>query len=59
MGTSLVRLSQLEIEVGSYERILERILEQVIGCRDAVAQEYIMDCIIQVEAAILFMLTFD
>uniref|UniRef100_A0A182FFX6 Vacuolar protein sorting-associated protein 35 n=1 Tax=Anopheles albimanus TaxID=7167 RepID=A0A182FFX6_ANOAL len=50
VGTNLVRLSQLEsatLEV--YQRlILPGILEQVVSCRDAIAQEYLMECIIQV-----------
>lgn len=50
VGTNLVRLSQLEsatLEV--YQKIiLPSILEQVVSCRDAIAQEYLMECIIQV-----------
>ncbi|XP_021696033.1 vacuolar protein sorting-associated protein 35 isoform X2 [Aedes aegypti] len=50
VGTNLVRLSQLEsatLEI--YQRlILPGILEQVVSCRDAIAQEYLMECIIQV-----------
>ncbi|CAG9802427.1 unnamed protein product [Chironomus riparius] len=50
VGTNLVRLSQLDsVNTEIYQRtILPRILEQVISCRDAIAQEYLMDCIIQV-----------
>merc|ERR1719245_2727663 len=50
VGTNLVRLSQLEnVEVDTYKRIvLPGILEQVVSCRDAIAQEYLMECIIQV-----------
>ena len=29
--------------------VLPTVLEQVIKCRDAIAQEYLMECIIQVE----------
>ncbi|CAH0717640.1 unnamed protein product, partial [Brenthis ino] len=50
VGTNLVRLSQLE-SVGEqdYRRlVLPGILEQVVSCRDAIAQEYLMECIIQV-----------
>uniref|UniRef100_A0A336L8X8 Vacuolar protein sorting-associated protein 35 n=1 Tax=Culicoides sonorensis TaxID=179676 RepID=A0A336L8X8_CULSO len=50
VGTNLVHLSQLEsanLEV--YQRlILPGILEQVVSCRDSIAQEYLMECIIQV-----------
>ncbi|XP_041969510.1 vacuolar protein sorting-associated protein 35 [Aricia agestis] len=50
VGTNLVRLSQLEaVGVADYGRlVLPGILEQVVSCRDAIAQEYLMECIIQV-----------
>ncbi|GIY05603.1 vacuolar protein sorting-associated protein 35 [Caerostris extrusa] len=50
VGTNLVRLSQLEcIDIEKYKRmVLPGILEQVVSCRDAIAQEYLMECIIQV-----------
>ncbi|XP_010122813.1 PREDICTED: vacuolar protein sorting-associated protein 35, partial [Chlamydotis macqueenii] len=50
VGTNLVRLSQLEgVNVERYKQIvLPGILEQVVNCRDALAQEYLMECIIQV-----------
>ncbi len=50
VGTNLVRLSQLEnIDLEMYKKIvLPGILEQVVSCRDAIAQEYLMECIIQV-----------
>uniref|UniRef100_A0A8V5GZM7 Vacuolar protein sorting-associated protein 35 n=1 Tax=Melopsittacus undulatus TaxID=13146 RepID=A0A8V5GZM7_MELUD len=50
VGTNLVRLSQLEgVNVERYKQIvLSGILEQVVNCRDALAQEYLMECIIQV-----------
>eukprot|EP00094_Tigriopus_californicus_P003870 TCALIF_03725-PA protein Name:"Similar to Vps35 Vacuolar protein sorting-associated protein 35 (Mus musculus)" AED:0.12 eAED:0.12 QI:124/0.92/0.85/1/0.92/0.92/14/130/936 len=50
VGTNLVRLSQLDnIDVTMYKRVvLPGILEQVVSCRDAIAQEYLMECIIQV-----------
>jgi vacuolar protein sorting-associated protein 35 len=28
--------------------VLPRILEQIVNCKDAIAQEYLMDCVIQV-----------
>lgn len=50
VGTNLVRLSQLDsatLEI--YQKlILPGILEQVVSCRDDIAQEYLMECIIQV-----------
>lgn len=50
VGTNLVRLSQLEsVDSTLYQKeILPNILEQVIKCRDAIAQEYLMECVIQV-----------
>ncbi|BES91758.1 vacuolar protein sorting [Nesidiocoris tenuis] len=50
VGTNLVRLSQLEsITLDRYSKlVLPGILEQVVSCRDAIAQEYLMECIIQV-----------
>lgn len=50
VGTNLVRLSQLEsINVELYsEVVLPKILEQVVNCNDEIAQEYLMECIIQV-----------
>eukprot|EP00128_Syssomonas_multiformis_P008875 Colp12_sorted_trinity150504_noHs@14655 len=50
VGTNLVRLSQLEgIDIKTYgEVVLPGILEQVVNCKDAIAQEYLMECIIQV-----------
>lgn len=50
VGTNLVRLSQLEsVTLDKYTKlVLPGILEQVVSCRDAIAQEYLMECIIQV-----------
>ena len=50
VGTNLVRLSEMNgVDLATYqELVLPRILEQVINCRDVIAQEYLMDCIIQV-----------
>lgn len=50
VGSNLVRLSQLEgLDVYEYEKnVLPRILEEVISCKDTIAQSYLMDCIIQV-----------
>lgn len=55
VGTNLVRLSQLEsIDLTEYQTmVLPGILEQVVSCRDAVAQEYLMECIIQVNIPVL------
>lgn len=50
VGTNLVRLSQLEeIDLNTYQSvILPNILEQVVNCRDVIAQEYLMEVVIQV-----------
>ena len=50
VGTNLRRLSDLEgINVEYYKTgVLPRILEQVISCKDAIAQDYLMEIIIQV-----------
>ncbi|CAM9305470.1 unnamed protein product [Ectocarpus sp. 13 AM-2016] len=50
VGTNLVRLSQLEgVDGAKYKTdILPPILEQVVGCKDTIAQSYLMDCLIQV-----------
>lgn len=50
VGTNLVRLSHLEsINVDLYSSdVLPKILEQVVMCNDEIAQEYLMECIIQV-----------
>ncbi|KAJ1020030.1 hypothetical protein NDA16_004310 [Ustilago loliicola] len=50
VGTNLVRLSQLEgVDLEMYQRtILPSILEQVVNCKDVIAQEYLMEVVIQV-----------
>lgn len=50
VGTNLVRLSQLEcVNVELYKKlVLPGVLEQAVSCKDAIAQEYLMECIIQV-----------
>ncbi|CAG8434801.1 11759_t:CDS:10 [Ambispora gerdemannii] len=50
VGTNLVRLSQLDgVDLNMYQKtILPAILEQVINCKDVIAQEYLMEVIIQV-----------
>lgn len=30
------------------EAVLPRVLEQIVNCKDVIAQEYLMDCVIQV-----------
>jgi vacuolar protein sorting-associated protein 35 len=50
VGTNLVRLSQLDgVDLDMYRRtILPSILEQVVNCKDVIAQEYLMEVVIQV-----------
>ncbi|KAI9492819.1 vacuolar protein sorting-associated protein 35 [Zychaea mexicana] len=50
VGTNLVRLSQLEgVDLETYRTsILPGVLDQVVSCRDVIAQEYLMEVIIQV-----------
>jgi vacuolar protein sorting-associated protein 35 len=61
VGTNLVRLSQLEgIDLELYKKqILPMILEQVIQCRDVLAQEYLMEVITQVFTDDLHLRTLD
>ncbi|GAA5862097.1 hypothetical protein JCM3774_006174 [Rhodotorula dairenensis] len=50
VGTNLVRLSQLDgVDLEMYRRIiLPSVLEQVVNCKDVIAQEYLMEVVIQV-----------
>lgn len=49
VGTNVVRLSQLDgVDLETYRTvILPSILEQVVNCKDVVAQEYLMEVVIQ------------
>lgn len=50
VGKNLARLSQLEgVDLDKYSQVvLPRILEQVVNCKDVIAQQYLMECVIQV-----------
>ncbi|KAH7286518.1 hypothetical protein KP509_32G010800 [Ceratopteris richardii] len=50
VGKNLHLLSQLEgVDLDLYrDMVLPRVLEQVVNCKDELAQYYLMDCIIQV-----------
>lgn len=49
VGTNLVRLSAMDLTLDLYQNmVLPSILEQVVNCRDVLAQEYIMEVVIQV-----------
>ena len=45
VGTNLVRLSEMNgVDLPTYKEIvLPRILEQIVNCKDVIAQEYLMD----------------
>lgn len=53
VGTNLVRLSQLEgVDLDLYRTtILPNILQQVVSCKDVIAQEYLMEVVIQVSTS--------
>ncbi|KAJ1970421.1 retromer complex subunit Vps35 [Dimargaris xerosporica] len=50
VGSNLIRLSQMDgVDLPMYQAvILPKILEQVVNCRDVLAQEYLMEAIVQV-----------
>ncbi|KAI8983273.1 vacuolar protein sorting-associated protein 35 [Trametes punicea] len=50
VGTNLVRLSQLDgVDLDMYQKvILPSILQQIVVCKDVIAQEYLMEVVIQV-----------
>jgi len=50
VGTNLVRISQLDgLDSAQYKaNVLPKILEEVLSCKDTIAQSYLMDCVIQV-----------
>ncbi|KAI0762481.1 vacuolar protein sorting-associated protein 35 [Fomes fomentarius] len=50
VGTNLVRLSQLDgVDLEMYQtHILPSILQQIVVCKDVIAQEYLMEVVIQV-----------
>eukprot|EP00898_Chlorokybus_atmophyticus_P001468 jgi/Chlat1/2321/Chrsp17S02605 len=50
VGKNLLVLSQLDgVDLELYQStVLPRILEQVVNCKDEIAQYYLMDCVIQV-----------
>lgn len=56
VGTNLVRLSQLDgVDLDMYQRkILPSILDQVVNCKDVIAQEYLMEVVIQARTALSF-----
>ncbi|KAF1932904.1 vacuolar protein sorting-associated protein 35 [Didymella exigua CBS 183.55] len=47
VGSNLVRLSQL-VDLDNYRKILSPLLEQIVQCRDVLAQEYLLEVVTQV-----------
>lgn len=49
IGKNIQRLSQLEgVDADTYSKsVLPRLVEQIVHCRDVIAQQYLMECIIQ------------
>jgi len=49
VGKNIARLSQLEgVDLDSYSKlVLPRLVEQIVNCKDVIAQQYLMECIIQ------------
>jgi len=50
VGKNIARLSQLEgVDLATYEKsVLPKLLEQITSCKDVIAQQYLMEVIIQV-----------
>ncbi len=49
VGSNLVRLSQIDLTLPLYrDQVLGSLLDEVVGCRDVIAQGYLMEVIIQV-----------
>jgi len=50
VGKNLARLSQLDgVDLARYsELVLPSVVEQIVNCKDTIAQQYLMECLIQV-----------
>jgi len=50
VGKNIARLSSLEgVDLDMYSKsVLPRLIDQIVSCRDIIAQQYLMECIIQV-----------
>lgn len=50
VGTNLRRLSELNVVSASIYKnyVLKKVTEQIIKCKDRIAQEYLMECLIMV-----------
>lgn len=50
VGTNLMQLGKLDgvtLEVYT-ETVLPQVLEQIVNCKDPIAQQYLMECVLQV-----------
>lgn len=61
VGTNLVRLSQLEgVDLGVFKAtVLPRVVEQITNCKDKIAQQYLMECIVHAFPAEFHVRTLD
>ena len=50
VGKNIARLSQLDgVDIDNYTKVvLPKLVEQIVSCKDIIAQQYLMECIIQV-----------
>lgn len=50
VGKNIARLSQLDgVDVTTYQKsVLPKLIDQIVSCKDLIAQQYLMECIIQV-----------
>jgi hypothetical protein len=53
VGKNLTFISQLDgLDFKMYSGlVLPRVLEQIVSCRDDIAQQYLMQCVIQVRGS--------
>ena len=40
------------------QRVLPQVLEQIVSCRDELAQQYLLDCLIQVTVILIWLLIY-
>merc|ERR1719229_1079921 len=61
VGTNLRRLSELNVVSGAVYRsyVLGKVSEQIVKCKDRIAQEYLMECLIMVFSDEYHLLTLD
>lgn len=60
VGLNLVRLSQLNLDIDTYrDHVLPAIIEQIIECRDSLAQEYLVEVICQAFSDNMHLQTLD